>query len=129
MTRAAPGAGRGRGEAADRAELRELNGQFIEAFRAGSWDQLRPVLAPGFGYLDGAAGAQWDIQRYIADLRRGQPGLATDQVVMHLAGDVAVVSARTWETPGRRSRYADTYARLGDHWACVHACVWPLAGG
>jgi ketosteroid isomerase-like protein len=54
------------------------------------------------------------------------PALAIDQVVVHVDGDTAVVSARSSRQPGTYSRYLDTYERRGDEWLCVHACVWPL---
>jgi hypothetical protein len=110
----------------DRQALLELNEQFIDAFRNGSWEQLEPVLSPGFSYLDGATGEVWTHERYVESLRASpSPELAIDQVVVHVDGDTAVVSART-SRPERRGRYVDTYERRGDGWLCVHACVWPL---
>jgi hypothetical protein len=107
--------------------LRELNLQFIEAFRQGSWELLAPILSPSFSYLDGVTGEVWDHERYVADLRSNpSPALAIDQVVVHVDGDTAVVSARTSRRPDRYSRYADTYERREGGWLCVHACVWPL---
>jgi hypothetical protein len=32
----------------DSATLTELNRQFIEAFRQGSWELLEPILSPSF---------------------------------------------------------------------------------
>jgi len=108
----------------DIATLTELNEQFIEAFRQGSWELLEPVLSPSFSYLDGATGEVWPQDRYIESLRANPvPTLAIDQVVVHVDGDTAIVSART----SRPGRYVDTYARRNGGWACVHACVWPLA--
>ena len=106
--------------------LLELNDQFIDAFRNGSWEQLRPVLSSGFSYLDGATGEVWEHERYVENLRANpSPTLSIDQVVVHVDGDTAVVSART-SRPGRFGRYVDTYARQEGAWRCVHACVWPL---
>ena len=67
------------------------------------------------------------MDRYIADVR-SQPltTIGIDQVAIHVADDVAVVSARSFLKPGRYNRYVDTYARLDGGWLCVHACVWPL---
>jgi hypothetical protein len=48
----------------DIATLTELNEQFIEAFRRGSWAILEPILSPSFGYLDGATGEHWTHERY-----------------------------------------------------------------
>ncbi|MGH9120310.1 MAG: nuclear transport factor 2 family protein [Acidimicrobiales bacterium] len=111
----------------DVTALTELNRQFIEAFRQGSWDRLMPVLAVDFSYLDGATGEVWPMNRYIAGLDgKPVPGLDIDQVHIHVAGDVAVVSARTSSRPGTFSRYVDTYERRDHGWRCVHACVWPL---
>ena len=53
----------------DSATLTELNRQFIEAFRQGSWELLEPILSPSFSYLDGATGEVWTHQRYVQNLR------------------------------------------------------------
>jgi hypothetical protein len=53
----------------DTAQLEELNEQFIEAFRRGSWELLEPILAPAFSYLDGATGEVWKHERYVDGLR------------------------------------------------------------
>jgi hypothetical protein len=112
----------------DEAVLRALNEQFIRAFRQGSWETLEPVLSGSFAYLDGATGDVWPHERYVANLRDNpSPALQIDQVVVHVDGDTAVVSARTSRGHGRFSRYVDTYARRAHGWECVHACVWPLA--
>jgi hypothetical protein len=112
----------------DRQALLELNEQFIDAFRNGSWEQLQPVLSPSFSYLDGASGEVWELDRYIENLRANpSPALAIDQVVVHIDGNTAVVSARTSRQPGRFGRYVDTYERRDFGWECVHACVWPLS--
>jgi hypothetical protein len=107
--------------------LRELNLQFIEAFRQGSWELLEPILSRTFSYLDGATGEVWAHDRYVANLRNNpSSSLTIDQVVIHVDGDTAVVSARTSRQPRRYGRYVDTYARRDGGWVCVHACVWPL---
>jgi len=106
--------------------LTDLNLRFIEAFRQGSWQLLKPILSPDFSYLDGATGNVWPMERYIADLEgRPLPTIGIDQVRIHIAGNVAVVSARSFTRPGRFNRYVDTYEKRGT-WLCVHACVWPL---
>jgi hypothetical protein len=107
--------------------LTELNHRFIDAFRQGSWEMLEPILAPSFAYLDGATGEVWKQERYIENLRSNpSPSLSIDQLVVHVDGDTAVVSARTSRQPHRHGRYIDTYARCDGDWLCVHACVWPL---
>jgi hypothetical protein len=111
----------------DMKTLIDLNVRFVDAFRMGSFAVLRPILAPDFSYLDGATGEVWPLERYAADLEgRPLPELSIDQVRVHVAGEVAVVSARTSSRPGGRSRYLDTYRRRGGRWLCVHACVWPI---
>jgi Domain of unknown function (DUF4440) len=111
----------------DAQTLTQLNLRFIEAFRQGSWELLEPILSRSFSYLDGATGEVWAQARYIEELRNNPaPALAIDEVVMHIDGDTAVVSARTSRQPGRYSRYVDTYQRRDSGWLCVHACVWPL---
>jgi hypothetical protein len=111
----------------DTDALTQLNLRFIEAFRQGSWELLAPILSPSFSYLDGATGEVWSHERYVENLRGNpSPALAIDQVVVHVDGDAAVVSARTSRRPGRYSRYVDTYERRDGGWLCVHACVWPL---
>jgi Domain of unknown function (DUF4440) len=117
---------RGGGAVDDEQALLALNEQFIDAFRNGSWEQLRPVLSPGFAYLDGTTGEVWEHERYVENLRANpSPTLRIDQVVVHVDGDTAIVSART-SRPERRGRYLDTYERRDGGWLCVHACVWPL---
>ena len=111
----------------DAEVLTKLNLQFIEAFRQGSWELLEPILSPRFSYIDGATGELWTQERYVENLRsHAAPALAIDEVVVHVDGDTAVVSARSSRRPGTYSRYVDTYERRGDEWLCVHACVWPL---
>jgi hypothetical protein len=110
--------------------LTELNRRFIEAFRLGSWEHLQPILSPSFSYLDGAAGEVWTQERYRADLLNNPlPSLGIDEVIVHVDGDVAVLSARSSLSPGQHNRYVDTYVRSDDGWRCIHACVWPLPGG
>jgi hypothetical protein len=107
--------------------LTELNSQFIEAFRQGSWELLKPILSPSFSYLDGATGEVWAHDRYVAELRsHPSPALAIDQLAVHVDGNTAVVSARTSGKAGSYNRYVDTYERRDGGWRCVHACVWPL---
>ncbi|HEY0639318.1 MAG TPA: nuclear transport factor 2 family protein [Pseudonocardiaceae bacterium] len=107
--------------------LRELNDTFIEAFRKGSWDMLSPILSPGFTYTDGNTGAVTDIETYAASLQANPvPDLVFDEVVVHVDGDAAIVSARTSVTPGKYSRYVDSYARRDGQWVCHHASVWRL---
>jgi len=111
----------------ERDELTELNRRFIEACRHGSWETLEPVLSPSFRYLDGATGELWDLPRYIEDLRTNPlPTLGIDQIVVHVDGDAAAVSARSSSRPGHFNRYVDSYHRRGGSWLCFHACVWPL---
>jgi hypothetical protein len=107
--------------------LTELNLQFIEACRKGSWETLEPVLSPSFRHLDGATGEVWELPRYIDDLRANPaPTIGIDQVTIHVDGDVAAVSARSFTKPGKYNRYADSYVRRGDDWVCYYAAVWPL---
>ncbi len=107
--------------------LTEANLQFVDAFRKGRWELLRPLLSPDFRYLDGATGELWDLPRYQADLEQNPaPTIEIDQVVIHIDGDVAAVSARSCSHPGRYNRYVDSYQRRPTGWACFHACVWPL---
>ncbi|MDQ2835973.1 MAG: nuclear transport factor 2 family protein [Actinomycetota bacterium] len=113
----------------DTEVLTDLNRRFIDAFRKGSWELLEPILSPGFSYLDGRTGDVREVGPY-ADNLRGHPSptLEIDEVVVHVDGDAAIVSARTSDAaqPGKHSRYLDTYQRRGEGWICVHACVWPL---
>jgi Domain of unknown function (DUF4440) len=114
----------------DAETVLRLNERFIAAFREGSWELLQPVLSEGFSYLDGATGEVWPRERYVADLEGNpSPTLVIDQVVVHVDGNTAVVSARTSNGSGGRNRYSDTYERRGETWSCVHACVWPVGAG
>jgi len=108
--------------------LTVLNDRFVEAFRRGSWEHLQPVLSPSFRYLDGGTGELWPTERYVDDLRaNAAPTLATDQLAVHVSGDVAVVSARSTTGDGRFNRYVAVYQRSEGGWTCHSACVWPLA--
>jgi len=108
-------------------ELLDRNRLFIEAWQRGAWEILDPIIAPEFQYLDGATGTVTVREAYGEDVRHGaQPTLKIDQIVVHQLGDVAIVSARSSASPGRYSRYVDTYVRTAGHWTCIHACVWPL---
>lgn len=53
-----------------------------------------------------------------------------DELVIHVSGDSATVSARSGnsERQGPGNRYLDSYTRRDGEWECVHACVWPLPG-
>lgn len=107
--------------------LTELNEQFIEAFRQGSWDILGKILTPGFQYLAGTTGKVEELPAYIEDLQTNpSPNLQIDQVVIHIDGDSAVVSARCFAEVGKYSRYVDSYHRVDGAWRCFHACVWGL---
>jgi len=107
--------------------LTELNLQFIDAWRKGSWDLIEPILAPTFQYLDGTTGEVTDLAEYEESIRAHPvPTISIDQVVVHVAGDTAVVSARSTRNHERYTRYVDTYARTTDSWHCVHASLWPL---
>ena len=111
----------------DIKELTELNEQFIDEFRQGKWEILEPILSPGFRYLDGKTGEVEEPQRYIDNLRSAPlPTSGIDQVVIHVDGNTAVVSARSFIVEGRYTRYVDTYERRPEGWRCVHACLWPL---
>jgi hypothetical protein len=112
----------------DLEALRALNTKFVDAFRKGSWKLLEPILSGNFSYLDGATGEVWSLGRYITDLKsKPLPTIDVDQVRIHVDGNVAVVSSRSFTRPGRFNRYVDTYERRGGGWRCVHACVWPLS--
>ena len=114
----------------DTKVLLELNDKFIEAFRQGSWSMLEPILSPSFAYTDGNTGEVTELDAYAKSLDGSPvPALTFDQVVVHVDGDAAVVSARTSVQPGRYSRYVDSYERRDGHWICYHACVWRLQQG
>lgn len=109
--------------------LTDLNLQFIDAWRKGAWELLDPILSPEFTYLDGTTGEVTDRIGYQADVETGAaPTIGIDQVVVHVDGSVAVVSARSFRgpSPEKFKRYVDTYELRDDGWVCVHACVWPL---
>jgi hypothetical protein len=111
----------------DQDTLTGLNERFIDACRRGSWEDLSTLLAPTFRYLDGATGKLWEMDRYIEDLRQNPlPTLDIDQLMVHVDGNRAMVSARSFTRPGRYNRYLDFYERHGTSWICVNACVWPL---
>lgn len=122
-----PSSPEGKRTVQDTQVLLELNDRFIEAFRKGSWKMLEPILSRSFAYLDGNTGEITALDAYAKSLEGSPvPTLTIDQVVVHVDGDAAVVSARTSVQPGRYSRYVDSYQRRDGRWTCYHACVWRL---
>ena len=109
----------------DTQALLALNDRFIDACRQGSWEKLRQILTPGFSYTDGNTGEVYDIDTY-GGLLTSAPDLGIDQVVVHVDGDAAIVSARSSAVAGRYSRYVDSYHRRDGEWLCYHASVWRL---
>jgi ketosteroid isomerase-like protein len=112
----------------DDARLIELNRQFIEGFRLGSWSMVDAILSPDFVYLDGVTGEAHDRAAYQASMTGPLPTLAVDEVGLHRSGDVAVVTGRTTRDGQVFRRYVDTWVRTdGDPgWTCIHGCLWPL---
>ncbi len=112
----------------DTQRLLELNEQFIGGFRAGLREQVEPLLAPDFVYLDGVTAERRDRAGYLGTMTGPSPTLAVDQVVVHVSGDVAVVAGRITRDGTSFRRYVDTWVRRSDDagWSCVHGCLWPL---
>ena len=109
--------------------LTEMNEQFIDAWRKGSWELIEPLLAPTFCYLDGTTGEVTEYDGYRKDLDgHPNPTIGIDQVVIRVNGNVGSVSARSFRGPDpeRFKRYLDTYELRDGRWQCVHATVWPL---
>jgi Domain of unknown function (DUF4440) len=114
-------------ELTDLEQLTAHNERFVEATRRGTWAILQPVLAPLFEHLDGATGEVWEIDRYMRHLRHNPaPTLRVDQLVIHINGNTASVSARSLRLPATTFRYLDTYERRDGEWLCVHSCRWPV---
>jgi hypothetical protein len=115
----------------DIAALTVRNEHVTGACRQGPREQPRHILGSGFRYLGGRTGEAWDQVRYAANLRHNPaPSPAIGQVVIHVAGNTAAVSARTRNNSRlhRHNRYPGTCERRGGHWLCAHGCVWPLPG-
>jgi hypothetical protein len=107
--------------------LTRLNQQFVEACRHGSFEMMGSNFSPSFSYLDGATGEVWDIDRFYKELvQNPEPTVRIDQLVIHVDGNTAAVSARSLRLPNSSNRYLDTYERRDGEWRCVHSCVWPL---
>lgn len=109
----------------DTQVLLELNDRFIDACRQGSWEKLQQILSPNFSYTNGNTGEVLDVEPY-SKLVTPAPDLGIDQVVVHVDGDAAIVSARSSSVPGTYSRYVDSYRRSDGEWLCYHASVWRL---
>ena len=102
----------GNGVDHDWARLRALDERFIVACRAGSWKRLGVILDEDFRYLDGRTGQTWDEARDVVDLQANpSPSLRSGEPVIHVAGQIATVSAR---------------ARRDGRWWFAPACAWPL---
>lgn len=70
----------------DIKDLINLNLLFVDAFRRGSWELLKPILAPDLAYLDRATSEVWPMKRYIAELDgRPLPTIEIDQVRVHVS--------------------------------------------
>jgi hypothetical protein len=111
----------------DVATLTELNRQVVEAFQRGSAEELRELFSPSFTYLDGATGEVWCANRFLQDVvDHPSPTVRFDQLVIHVDGNTAAVSARSLRLPNSSRRYLDTYERRNGGWECVHSCAWPL---
>ncbi|HTW20038.1 MAG TPA: nuclear transport factor 2 family protein [Mycobacteriales bacterium] len=111
----------------DVAVLTELNARFVEACRHGASETLTSLLSAAFTYLDGATGEVWDIDQFLKDVAENpSPTVRIDQLVIHVEGNTAVVSARALRLPNSSRRYLDTYERRGGAWRCTHSCGWPL---
>ena len=108
--------------------LIELNRQFLEGSRLGSWPMVDAILAPDFVVFDGVTGEVQDRAAYQAATTGPSPTLTFDQVGVHRSGDVAVVTGRTTRDGQTFRRYVDTWVRIEDEpgWACIHGCIWPL---
>lgn len=114
------------GSVDDELELRARNERFIGAFRIGSLEDLDAVLDPSFVVVDGTTGAYADREAYRARLTGPVPGLALDDVAVHVTGDTAVVTGRTTRDGARFARYVDVWRRTDDGWRCVLGCNWPV---
>lgn len=111
----------------DVAVLTELNRQFVDARRRGAPEDLQYICSPSFSFLDGATGEVWKTDRFIQDVvENPSPLVRIDQLVIHVDGNTAAVSARTLRLPNSSNRYLDTYERREGEWRCVHSCAWPL---
>jgi ketosteroid isomerase-like protein len=116
---------------ADLDALRALNDDYIAAVQNGDVRRFDEILAEEF-YCSNPDGTLINRQGFLAQTARPVTisNLGTDDVVIRLFGDVAIIHARTSYTlpDGDQGggRYTDVWARQSGAWRCVSAHVTRL---
>jgi ketosteroid isomerase-like protein len=123
-------------EAGLTAEIEGLEQKLVAAIGARDLATYDALVADDYVVVT-ASGAETTKAQVMAAYRSGDRGyrdLRIDEVKVHLYGDTAVLSARTWgfrieggtETPNR-VRYLRVYARRQGQWKAVSQMSTPVA--
>jgi ketosteroid isomerase-like protein len=114
--------------ASDHAALLALNRDYVDAVQNGDVRRFEEILAEDF-LCSHPDGSLVDRATFLAQTARPVTirGLAADDVLVRIMGDVALIHAATRYTkadgkPGA-GRYTDVWARRDGRWLCVAAHV------
>lgn len=112
----------------DHETLTALNADYINSVQNGDVKRFDEILASEF-YCSNPDGSLVDRAGFLAQTAKPVTikGLAADEVMIRMFGDVAIIHARTAYTTaeGRaaRGRYTDVWAKRGGKWLAVSAHV------
>ncbi|MGI8527213.1 MAG: nuclear transport factor 2 family protein [Pseudolabrys sp.] len=112
----------------DTETLTRLNSEYVRSVQHADTGWFERHLAPDFMNSNPNA-TLVDRTGFLAQIARGAgvSGLAEDDVIVRIIGDMAIIHARTtYQTadgkPGA-GRYTDIWSRQGGRWLCVAAHV------
>jgi ketosteroid isomerase-like protein len=112
----------------DHDALAALNDDYIRSVQQGDVARFRDILAEDF-LCSNPDGTLLDKAGFLEQTARPVTisGLSTEDVLIRILGDVAIIHARTrYRTPtgeARQGRYTDVWARREGSWLAVSAHV------
>ena len=112
----------------DHEALAALNDDYIRSVQQGDVARFRDILAEDF-LCSNPDGTLLDKAGFLEQTARPVTisGLATEDVLIRILGDVAIIHARTRyrsaDGEARQGRYTDVWARREGRWLAVSAHV------
>ena len=112
----------------DRDALAALNDDYIHSVQQGDVARFRDILAEDF-LCSNPDGTLLDKAGFLEQTARPVTisGLSTEDVLIRILGDVAIIHARTRyrsaDGEARQGRYTDVWARREGRWLAVSAHV------